>query len=51
MRATVRTKEHSIADDEYVRATVERTMVQHLAFGLLLYAFLPELETTGHSHH
>ena len=43
MHAKVRTKEYSIADEEYVRATVERTMVQHLAFGLLLYAFLPRL--------
>ncbi|ELY53229.1 helix-turn-helix transcriptional regulator [Natronolimnohabitans innermongolicus] len=43
MHAKVRTKEYSIADEEYVRANVERTMVQHLAFGLLLYAFLPRL--------
>ena len=43
MHAKVRTKEYSIADEEYVRGTVERTMVQHLAFGLLLYAFLPRL--------
>lgn len=43
MHAKVRTKEYSIADDAVVRATVERTMVQHLAFGLLLYAFLPRL--------
>ena len=43
MHAKVRTKEYSIADEEFVRATVERTMVQHLAFGLLLYAFLPRL--------
>ncbi|WP_121741725.1 helix-turn-helix transcriptional regulator [Natronorubrum halophilum] len=43
MHAKVRTKEYSIADEEYVRTTVERTMVQHLAFGLLLYAFLPRL--------
>ena len=43
MHAKVRTKEYSIDDEEYVRATVERTMVQHLAFGLLLYAFLPRL--------
>lgn len=47
MHAKVRTKEYSIADDEYVRATIEQTMVQHLAFGLLLYAFLPELQTDG----
>ena len=43
MHAKVRTKEYSIADEEYVRATVERTMIQHMAFGLLLYAFLPRL--------
>ena len=43
MHAKVRTKEYSIADEDVVRATVERTMVQHLAFGLLLYAFLPRL--------
>ena len=43
MHAKVRTKEYSIADEEVARATVERTMVQHLAFGLLLYAFLPRL--------
>ncbi|WP_226480583.1 helix-turn-helix transcriptional regulator [Natrinema amylolyticum] len=43
MHAQVRTKEYAIADEEYVRATVEQTMVQHLAFGLLLYAFLPRL--------
>ncbi|NUB89715.1 helix-turn-helix transcriptional regulator [Haloterrigena sp. SYSU A558-1] len=43
MHAKVRTKEYSIADEEFVRSTVERTMVQHLAFGLLLYAFLPRL--------
>ncbi|QLK27542.1 PadR family transcriptional regulator [Natrinema zhouii] len=43
MHAKVRTKEYSIADEEYVRATVERAMLQHLAFGMLLYAFLPRL--------
>ncbi|MFC6719380.1 PadR family transcriptional regulator [Natrialbaceae archaeon GCM10025810] len=43
MHAKVRTKEYSIADEGYVRGTVERAMVQHLAFGLLLYAFLPRL--------
>lgn len=43
MHAKVRTKEYAIDDEEFVRATVERTMVQHLAFGLLLYAFLPRL--------
>ncbi|MFC4542668.1 helix-turn-helix transcriptional regulator [Halosolutus amylolyticus] len=43
MHAKVRTKEYSIADEANVRTTVERTMVQHLAFGLLLYAFLPRL--------
>ncbi|AFO57766.1 MULTISPECIES: helix-turn-helix transcriptional regulator [unclassified Natrinema] len=43
MHAKVRTKEYSIADEAYVRATVEQTMVQHLAFGLLLYAVLPRL--------
>ncbi|EMA32389.1 PadR family transcriptional regulator [Halobiforma nitratireducens] len=40
MHAKVQTKEYSIADEEYVHETVERTMVQHLSFGLLLYAFL-----------
>ena len=43
MHAKVRTKEYAIDDDELVRATVERTMLQHLGFGLLLYAFLPRL--------
>ncbi|MFP8956529.1 helix-turn-helix transcriptional regulator [Natrialbaceae archaeon A-CW3] len=43
MHAKVRTKEYSIDDEEYVRGTVEQTMLQHLAFGLLLYAFLPKL--------
>jgi PadR family transcriptional regulator, activator of gas vesicle formation len=43
MHAKVRTKEYPVADTEYVRGAVERTMVQHLAFGLLLYEFLPEL--------
>ena len=44
MHAKVRTKEYAIDDDEVVRGTVERAMVQHLAFGLLLYAFLPKLD-------
>lgn len=43
MHAKVRTKEYSVADPEAVRSTVERSMVQHLSFGLLLYAFLPRL--------
>lgn len=43
MHAKVRTKEYSIDDEEVVRATIERTMLQHLAFGLLLYSFLPRL--------
>ncbi|WP_049921811.1 helix-turn-helix transcriptional regulator [Halopiger djelfimassiliensis] len=43
MHAKVRTKEYSLADEEYVRATLEQTMVQHLAFGMLLYGFLPRL--------
>ena len=43
MHAKVRTKEYSITDEEFVRATVEQSMVQHLAFGLLLYSFLPRL--------
>jgi hypothetical protein len=43
MHAKVRTKEYSIADTDLVRSTIERTMLQHLAFGLLLYAFLPRL--------
>ncbi|WP_436343112.1 helix-turn-helix transcriptional regulator [Natronorubrum sp. FCH18a] len=43
MHAMVRTKEYSIEDEDAARATIERTMVQHLAFGLLLYAFLPRL--------
>ncbi|MFP8889709.1 helix-turn-helix transcriptional regulator [Natrialbaceae archaeon A-CW2] len=43
MHAKVRTKEYAIDDEDFVRATVEQTMVQHLAFGLLLYAFLPRL--------
>ena len=40
MHAKVRTKEYSIDDADYVRDTVEGTMMQHLAFGMLLYAFL-----------
>ncbi len=43
MHAKVQTREYSIEDEEYVRTTVERAMVQHLAFGLLLYEFLPQL--------
>lgn len=43
MHAKVRTKEYTIADEEYVRSTIQRTMMQHLAFGMLLYAFLPKL--------
>ncbi|WP_254861913.1 PadR family transcriptional regulator [Halovivax gelatinilyticus] len=43
MHAKVRTKEYAIDDEEAVRGRLEQTMVQHLAFGLLLYAFLPEL--------
>ncbi|TYL38415.1 PadR family transcriptional regulator [Natronococcus pandeyae] len=43
MHAKVQTKEYSIEDEEYVRAAVERTMVQHLAFGLLLSELLPQL--------
>ena len=40
MHAKVRTKEYSIDDPDYVRDTIEGTMIQHLAFGMLLYAFL-----------
>jgi hypothetical protein len=43
MHKKVRTKEYSIDDEREVRETVERTMVQHLAFGFLLYSFLPRL--------
>lgn len=43
MHSMVRTKEYSIEDEDAARATIEHTMVQHLAFGLLLYAFLPRL--------
>lgn len=43
MHAKVRTKEYSIADENLARATLERAMVQHLAFGLLLYSFSPRL--------
>lgn len=43
MHAMVRTKEYSIADEDAARTTIEHTMIQHLAFGLLLYAFLPRL--------
>lgn len=43
MHTKVRTKEYSIDDGAHVRETVEQTMVQHLAFGLLLYAFLGRL--------
>ncbi|RKD95835.1 helix-turn-helix transcriptional regulator [Halopiger aswanensis] len=40
MHTKVRTKEYSIDDEAYVREAVEQTMRQHMAFGLLLYAFL-----------
>ena len=30
-------------DEREVRMSVERTMLQHLAFGYLLYSFLPRL--------
>lgn len=40
MHAKVRTKEYSIADEEAARAAIEQTMIQQLAFGLLLSAFL-----------
>lgn len=40
MHSKVRTKEYAIANEGQVHATVEEAMVQHLAFGLLLYAFL-----------
>ncbi|OVE85012.1 PadR family transcriptional regulator [Natronolimnobius baerhuensis] len=43
LHTKVRTKEYSINDGAHVRNTVEQTMVQHLAFGLLLYAFLGRL--------
>ncbi|MFC6954131.1 PadR family transcriptional regulator [Halorubellus litoreus] len=43
MHKKVRTKEYSIDGEREVRETVERTMVQHLAFGFLLYSFLPRL--------
>lgn len=43
MHSMVRTKKYSIEDEDAARATIEHTMVQHLAFGLLLYAFLPRL--------
>lgn len=42
MHAKVRTKEYAVVDEAYVRATLERTMRQHLAFGLLLERFLSE---------
>ncbi|WP_049927450.1 helix-turn-helix transcriptional regulator [Halopiger goleimassiliensis] len=38
MHAKVRTKEYSIDDPEYVQDRLEETMIQHLAFGMLLYA-------------
>ncbi|AFZ73110.1 helix-turn-helix transcriptional regulator [Natronobacterium gregoryi] len=43
MQAKVQTKEYSIDDEAYVQQTVEQTMIQHLSFGLLLYAFLSRL--------
>lgn len=43
MHSMVRTKEYSIEDENAAHATIEQTMVQHLAFGLLLYAFLSQL--------
>lgn len=42
MHTKIRTKEYSIADEASVRETLEETMVQHLAFGLLLSRFLSE---------
>ncbi|MFU8867490.1 helix-turn-helix transcriptional regulator [Natronococcus sp.] len=46
MHAKVRTKEYSVVDEAYVRATLERTMTQHLAFGLLLDRFLSSYPAT-----
>ncbi|ADD04899.1 PadR family transcription regulator [Natrialba magadii ATCC 43099] len=40
MHAKVRTKEYSTADEVAVRTTLEQTMLEHLAFGLLLAVFL-----------
>jgi len=40
MHTKVRTKEYSIVDQDVVRDRLEATMVQHLAFGMLLYAGL-----------
>ncbi|UHQ98426.1 PadR family transcriptional regulator (plasmid) [Natrinema zhouii] len=45
LHAMVRTKEYSIANEDEVCAIIEQTMIQHLAFGLLLYAFLPRLSS------
>lgn len=43
MQTKVRTKEYSINDEEAVRSMIEETMLQHLAFGMFLYAVLPRL--------
>ncbi|ELY94539.1 PadR family transcriptional regulator [Natrialba taiwanensis] len=40
LQRKVRTKEYSIAEDATVQSMVEETMIQQLAFGLLLSAFL-----------
>ncbi|ELZ01501.1 PadR family transcriptional regulator [Natrialba chahannaoensis JCM 10990] len=40
MHVKVRTKEYSTADESAVRTTLEQTMLEHLAFGLLLAVFL-----------
>ncbi|ELY92957.1 PadR family transcriptional regulator [Natrialba hulunbeirensis JCM 10989] len=40
MHTKVRTKEYSTADEPAVQTTLEQTMLEHLAFGLLLAVFL-----------
>lgn len=42
MRKKVRTKAYSIADEEAVQAKLERSMVEHLGFGIIEYSFLAD---------
>ena len=43
MHTKVRTKEYSIADHDDAQKRLEAAVVQHLAFGMLLYASLEQL--------
>ncbi len=42
MHTKVRTKEYSIDDQAAVRQTLEEAMIQHLTFGMVLYAVLSQ---------